>query len=147
MPSLIIPERVLRAMIEQAQAAAPIEACGVLSGRGRRVLDIHPMTNADNSPDHFTLVPAEQFATAKQVRAAGNETLAVYHSHPATPARPSDEDIRLAFAPDVVYVILSLAYVSRPVIRGFRIADRRVLHTPVIIESDEYVESGARGEL
>ena len=146
MPSLIIPESILNAMIVQAQAAAPNEACGLLSGRGRRVFDIHPMSNADNSPDHFTLAPAEQFAVAKQIRAAAAEALAVYHSHPASPARPSDEDIRLAFTPDIVYVILSLAQPGRPVIRGFKINDKHVSSVLVIIEPDEDAESGPRGE-
>jgi len=35
--------------------------------------------------------------------------LAIYHSHPESPARPSEEDIRLALTPDVSHVIISLA--------------------------------------
>ena len=146
MPSLIIPERILNAMIAQAQSAAPNEACGLLSGRGRRVLEFHPMTNADNRPDHFTLVPAEQFAVAKQIRAAGNETLAVCHSHPATPARPSEEDIRLAFASDIVYVILSLARTNRPILRGFKIDEEHVSRVLVIVEGGEDAGNTTRGE-
>jgi len=35
--------------------------------------------------------------------------VAVYHSHPVTPARMSAEDIRLANDPTMVYLIYSLA--------------------------------------
>jgi proteasome lid subunit RPN8/RPN11 len=46
--------------------------------------------------------------------------LANYHSHPATPARPSVEDIRLAYDPDIFYFIISLA-TGKPEIKAFRI--------------------------
>jgi len=46
--------------------------------------------------------------------------VAVYHSHPATPARPSLEDLRLAHDPKMVYVIVSLMAGVAPV-RAFKI--------------------------
>jgi len=131
---LSISENILAALIRHARENAPLEACGMLAGRDGKVLRFHPMTNADNSPEHFTLVPTEQFAVAKQIRADGHEALAVYHSHPASPARPSEEDIRLAFAGDILYVILSLMDPGRPVVRGFRIEDGRTVHIPITFE-------------
>jgi proteasome lid subunit RPN8/RPN11 len=52
--------------------------------------------------------------------------LAIYHSHPETPARPSDEDIRLALTPDVSYVIISLADVGTPDIKSYKISSGNV---------------------
>jgi proteasome lid subunit RPN8/RPN11 len=46
--------------------------------------------------------------------------LANYHSHPETPARPSEEDIRLVFDPNISYVIASLAS-EIPDLKSFRI--------------------------
>src|SRR3972149_2592077 len=63
--------------------------------------------------------PAEQFAAVKDMRAAGFDMLAIYHSHPATAARPSAEDIRLAFTPNIAYVIISLREADAPVARCF----------------------------
>jgi proteasome lid subunit RPN8/RPN11 len=59
--------------------------------------------------------------------------LAIYHSHPETPARPSEEDIRLALTPDVVYIIISVAEPT-PVIKGFYIEDNNVTEVHLTIE-------------
>jgi proteasome lid subunit RPN8/RPN11 len=69
------------------------------------------------------------------VRSKKMEILAVYHSHPATPARPSGEDIALAHDPDVSYVIISLAG-SREDIRSFRIVDGIVEHEVIVVMDD-----------
>ena len=126
MPGIEIPEHVLDAMIAQARAEAPVEACGILAGTGARVEKLYTMTNADGSSDHFMMLPEEQFAVVKKMRSAGLKMLAIYHSHPQTPARPSQEDIRLALTPDVIHVILSLQDTARPVVKGFRIDSGRV---------------------
>ncbi len=127
---LVISATVYEIILRQSRAEAPLEACGMLSGNGNKILTAYPMTNADASAEHFTLLPEEQFAVTKLSRAAGEKILAVYHSHPATPARPSAEDIRLA-APGIIHLILSLAGDS-PCLRGFSIEEGRV--TPVRVE-------------
>ena len=50
----------------------------------------------------------------------------IYHSHPETPARPSEEDIRLALTPNVSYIIVSLAEPNNPVLRSFKISGNQV---------------------
>jgi len=117
---LEIAVSILKAMIDQARRQAPIEACGILAGRCDRADRLYEMTNADAAIDHFTMVPQEQFQVAKAMRGEGLEMLAVYHSHPASPARPSQEDVRLALTPGVIHVILSLAE-TEPMVKGFRI--------------------------
>lgn len=83
----------------------------------------YELTNADASPEHFSMIPAEQFAALKDMRAKGIKMLAAWHSHPATPARMSEEDLRLAYAPGLIHVILSLAIPDRPQIRAFAVED------------------------
>jgi len=58
---------------------------------------------------HFSFDPEEQFAAIKDMRKKDLVPIAVYHSHPETPARPSKEDIRLAYDSDISYLIISLA--------------------------------------
>lgn len=128
--ALYLPRHILDAMVAQARQAAPVEVCGILAGRETRVESLFPMQNADDSPDHFSMEPGEQFAVARKIREAGQQMLAIYHSHPATPARPSAEDIRMAFTPGVVYVIVSLAS-EEPVVKGFHIEDGEVDEVPV----------------
>ncbi|MHC4149619.1 MAG: M67 family metallopeptidase [Planctomycetota bacterium] len=131
---LVIPKAIFDQMIEQAKTEAPIEACGILAGRDKRVEKLYEMTNADNSNDHFMMEPTEQFAVLKDIRSAGLEMQAIYHSHPATQARPSAEDIRLALTPEVTYVILSLQPPKKPDVKGFAIEDSVVTPVPVRIE-------------
>jgi proteasome lid subunit RPN8/RPN11 len=61
--------------------------------------------------------------------------LAVHHSHPASPARPSVEDIRLALTPDVLYTILSLQDADSPVLKAFFVDDGVVKEHPLVIEA------------
>jgi len=77
--------------------------------------------------------PREQFSVVKRLRSEKLEMLAVYHSHPSTPARPSEEDIRLALTPAISYVIVSLADPSAPEIRSFKIAGKKVCSEDVKI--------------
>lgn len=128
-------ERVFREILSHAQAQAPIEACGYLAAKEGVAVDSIRLTNADNSPEHFTLDPAEQFAAVRKIRENGMQLRAVYHSHPATPARPSAEDIRLAFDPELSYVIVSLA-ASAPEIRSFSIRSGIVTPEPIEIVRD-----------
>ncbi len=82
MNKLEIPNNIFEQMIQQAKAEAPIEACGILAGRDGQVERLYKMTNADQSSDHFMMEPEEQFKVVKDIRAAGLEMLAIYHSHP-----------------------------------------------------------------
>ena len=135
MSALVIPSSIYRELLDQAREQAPIEACGILGGRGDRVEVFHPMTNTDHSADHFLMAPAEQFKVVKSLRAAGQRALAIHHSHPASPSRPSAEDIRLALTPDVLYTILSLQGPANPVLKAFAICEGVVTEHPLAIEA------------
>ena len=81
--------------------------------------------------------PKEQFRIVKDIRSSGLEMLAIYHSHPESPARPSAEDIRLALTPDVTYVIVSLQDSSCPVVKGFLINSDSTAEVPVKIVKEK----------
>jgi proteasome lid subunit RPN8/RPN11 len=114
---------ILEAMLEAARRASPLEACGLLGGCNGRATEFYELTNADASAEHFSMLPEEQFAAVKDMRAKGVRFLAIWHSHPATPARMSQEDLRLAYTPDIVYVIVSLEVPGGPRVRGFVVHD------------------------
>ncbi|QWV95258.1 M67 family metallopeptidase [Geomonas oryzisoli] len=119
---LEIPREIVDAVIAQAQDGFPLEVCGIMGGTGNRVASRYPMTNTDASNEHFMMDPKEQFAVVKAMRAAGEEMLVIYHSHPESPARPSQEDIRLALTPNVYHLIVSLENREVPVAKAFRIS-------------------------
>ncbi len=101
----------------------------------------YELANADASREHYRMLPAEQFAAVKDMRARGLGLLAIWHSHPETPARMSEEDLRLAYTTDTVYVITSLAAPDAPDVKGFRVLEGCVEVVPV-----EIVETEGTGE-
>jgi [CysO sulfur-carrier protein]-S-L-cysteine hydrolase len=123
---------ILNGIIRQAQNELPNETCGLLAGSGCVVHKQIPMTNTDHSPEHFSFDPSEQFQALRTARSEGLELIANYHSHPETPSRPSVEDIRLAYDPDILYLILSLAG-ETPVLKAFRIQNGISVEEPVEI--------------
>ena len=103
-----IEQHVIDELIAQAQKDAPNETCGYLLGTDDTVTENYWMKNIDHSPEHFSFAPKDQFAALKYARQQGLKILANWHSHPASPSRPSEEDLRLANDPTIRYAILSL---------------------------------------
>lgn len=103
-----IEQHVIDELIAQAQKDAPNETCGYLLGTDDTVTENYWMENIDHSPEHFSFAPKDQFAALKYARQQGLKILANWHSHPASPSRPSEEDLRLANDPTIRYAILSL---------------------------------------
>jgi proteasome lid subunit RPN8/RPN11 len=122
---LRIPQQIINDLFEHAQTGLPEEVCGYLAGTDREVTRQFRLTNIDHSNEHFSFDPKEQFLVVREARKAGLEILANYHSHPETPARPSQEDIRLAYDPNISYVIVSLA-AEMPDVKSFRIKNGEV---------------------
>ncbi|MDR3344636.1 MAG: M67 family metallopeptidase [Oscillospiraceae bacterium] len=110
------------AIVAHALTGLPNEACGLIagfiSGNTKLVEKVYLLSNPDQSPEHFSIDPREQLAAIKDMRALGLLPLGNFHSHPSTPARPSQEDIRLAHDPGASYLILSLTE-NEPVLKAF----------------------------
>lgn len=128
-----IPRAIYNELIGHAGSGFPLEVCGILGGAGHTVSIAYPMTNTDASSKHFMMDPREQFRVVRDLRARGLAMLAVYHSHPETPASPSEEDIRLALTPGVSYLIISLADPRIPDLKSFRIMGATLSPEEVVI--------------
>ncbi|MBR6804413.1 MAG: M67 family metallopeptidase [Paludibacteraceae bacterium] len=115
-----IPQDIIDELIAQARKDAPNESCGYLLGIGDEVTENYWMENIDHSPEHFSFAPKDQFAALRYARSKGLKILANWHSHPATPSRPSQEDLRLANDPTIRYAILSLLN-DEPRLNSFKI--------------------------
>ena len=116
-------------IVEHCKNALPNEACGLVAGtieNGiKTITKVYLLTNMDASSSHFSMNPEEQLKTVKDARANGAEIIGSFHSHPNTPAMPSAEDKRLAYNPDMEYLILSLQELSHPVLRAFGITHQK----------------------
>ena len=107
--TITITEAVKDAMIDHARRASPAECCGLLSGGNGVITDWHPLRNVADKPERRYYAPPEDlFAAMRRIREARQTLLGIYHSHPRTPAYPSESDVEMAFYPEAVYFIVSL---------------------------------------
>jgi len=106
---IIIKQQVWEEIIAQARREAPEESCGYLIGNDDVITENYKMENIDHSSEHFSFAPKDQFSAIRYVRSKGLQIIGNWHSHPVSPSRPSEEDLRLANDPDIRYFILSLA--------------------------------------
>jgi [CysO sulfur-carrier protein]-S-L-cysteine hydrolase len=129
-----IPSSIYDELLEHAREEAPNECCGILGGKDGVASTLYRATNAEQSPLRYTLDPNDLFRiTFKEIPANEEEMLAIYHSHTASPAYPSQTDINLATYPDSIYLIVSLAEGEQP-LRGYRIDDGEVSEVELQVE-------------
>ena len=103
---MVIPAEVRAALEAHARAETPNEACGLVALRDGVAERYIPARNAAASPYRFELEtePENWFLEDE-----GYE-LAVFHSHPASPPRPSRTDVEnIGLWQARPYLILSLA--------------------------------------
>lgn len=121
-----LPKRFADQIVTQSREEYPNEACGLLAGANGEVSALFRMTNAERSPVIYRMEPKEQLRVFNEIEEQGLELVGIYHSHTRSPAYPSATDVNLAYYPEAVYLICSLADADRPDLRGFRIIDGRV---------------------
>ncbi len=120
-------------MIAHAREAAPNECCGYVRARDGRVEEVVRARSLRESPYGYELDPGSLLA-ANRLDEEGFE-VGIYHSHPRTPAKPSQTDINLAYYPHWTYLIVTLAGAGgEPEVRAWRIADGRVREEAVGVE-------------
>lgn len=124
--ALLVAPDLRRRMVAHVAAAAPLESVGLLGvARGEclervRALRFYPGTNVDASPSRYTMDPAEVISALRDIEDNGWWLGAIVHSHPASPAVPSATDLREAYYPEALMVIVSLARAA-PELRAWRL--------------------------
>ena len=122
---MVIPAKVRSALVEHAEAELPNEACGLIALRDGVAERFLPGRNRAASPYRFELeIDPEVWFLEDD----GYE-LAVFHSHPSSPPRPSRTDVEaIGLWEGRPYVILSLRTGE---LAGWTIADERVESLPL----------------
>ncbi|EHI97207.1 Mov34/MPN/PAD-1 family protein [Clostridium sp. DL-VIII] len=139
---IIFSKEQFKEVSDHCKKCLPNEACGLLAGiidssNNKIIQEIYLLKNIDESPEHFSMDVREQFKVIADIRKNGWSLIGNFHSHPETPSRPSKEDIRLAFDPNLSYAILSLADRNNIVLNSFVIKDNIVTKEKLIILEEE----------
>ena len=92
------------------------------------------MRNAAASPYRYLIDPQEQLRVWMELDDADEVVWAIVHSHVASPARPSQTDIGLAYYPDSLYIVCSLTNMDEPDARAWSIVDGAVSEVELIEE-------------
>jgi [CysO sulfur-carrier protein]-S-L-cysteine hydrolase len=132
-----IPATLVQALIDHARAGYPNEACGLVIGDrpaadGGLPLRFEATANKAASPYRYEIDPDDLYRLSVETDDADETFWAIVHSHTHTPAVPSPTDIGLAFYPDALYVLVSLADdqadpgTGTPSVRAWRILDGAV---------------------
>ncbi len=125
-----------RTILDHARRDSPFEACGLILGRQGEVLDIIHARNVDPQPaTGFVVAPEQLFSVLSRVEQEGLDFLGVYHSHPAGPPIPSARDLREAYYPDIIQLIVGLGG-ETPEIAAWRLDNGRVSRADLVIQAD-----------
>jgi proteasome lid subunit RPN8/RPN11 len=127
----------LQALIDHARAEYPNEMCGVIVGDraaadGGRPLRWEPTRNRAASPLRYEIHPDDLLRLTIETENAGNEFWAIVHSHTHSPPRPSPTDVGLAFYPDAIYLLVSLAD-AEPAVATWRIVGGEIHAVELIV--------------
>jgi proteasome lid subunit RPN8/RPN11 len=119
-------------IVAHARAEAPRECCGLIAGQDGRPTRLYRLTNVETGNRLYRIDDDELYRVTRELDERGWDVMAIYHSHPVTPAYPSTTDVSLAFWPDAFYVICSLANPDAPDVRAFRIVDEQISEAELV---------------
>jgi proteasome lid subunit RPN8/RPN11 len=113
-------------LFAHACEASPNECCGLIGGGANGVArTVYRLRNVAANPlVTYEAAPEDLFKAQRTMRERGEHLLAIYHSHPrATDPYPSETDVRLAYYPTAVYLIVGLGN-QEPCLKAFRISEK-----------------------
>ena len=124
MERIILPRHLVNQILHQAQISPDVEVCGLITARQGRPQRCIPVANVSEQPQRlFAMDPKQQIDALRSMREQKEELFGIYHSHPHSPADPSDTDLDQAGYPEALYVIVSLNTKGVLEMRGFRLKD------------------------
>ena len=110
---ITIPKKQIAEIREHGIRDYPYECCGLLLGRyrdeGKLVSETYPISNAREESakrNRFLITPAELIGGERYAIDRDLEVVGFYHSHPDSPAVPSQYDLEHAW-PTYSYIIVS----------------------------------------
>jgi [CysO sulfur-carrier protein]-S-L-cysteine hydrolase len=135
---LVLPQAVAEELFAHARSELPNEACGLLAGSlaTGRATRFHPARNVEASPLRYNVHPEDLVRITFAIEDAGEELVAIFHSHTRSAAVPSATDRRTAMYPDPFYLLATLADPDAPsarALRAWRIFRTQAFEVPLTI--------------
>lgn len=125
---LTIERPFLNQILDHLQACYPLEGCGLVAGDDEGwVTAVYPIKNSLQSPTAYRMDPKQQLQAMLALEANGWHLVAIYHSHPQGPETPSETDIKQAYYPESLTMLVSLQTRSKPAVRIFQIAGSTII--------------------
>lgn len=132
--SVVLPRSIADAIVAQAREELPNEACGLVIGSAPAVaggvaVRYEACRNAAASPVRYTIDSDDLIRLAIATDDADEVFWGIVHSHVASPAVPSPTDIGLAYYPEALHLLVSLArdqadpVTGRPSLRAWAIVE------------------------
>lgn len=148
--SMNLTKEQIAELVAQAREHSPYETCGLIGGKDGRAVHIYPIKNiAPDRVKRYLMEPQEQFTALSDIDKNGWDVLAIYHSHPATQAYPSQTDVNDAYDPTfdeelypgTNYILISLANPEMAQVRAYEFNHREI--TEITVQVEERVENQA----
>lgn len=90
---ITIVQPVLDDVLAHAREETPRECCGLLIGMSDRISASARATNLESGTTRFRIDPRDHFEAIRTARSRELDVVGFYHSHPRSPAYPSETDI------------------------------------------------------
>jgi proteasome lid subunit RPN8/RPN11 len=125
------------AIVQHARREYPNEACGLVIGDrpaadGGTALRFVPTRNRAASPYRYEIDSEDLLRLTIATDDADEVFWGIVHSHVRSPAYPSPTDVGLAFYPDALYLLVSLA-APEPTLAAFRIVDGTIHPVELVV--------------
>jgi [CysO sulfur-carrier protein]-S-L-cysteine hydrolase len=121
----------LNEVIEHVLRQLPEEACGLLAGKKGLISKVIPIENQLHSKVRFQMEAKAQLEAFAYMDQLELDLIAIFHSHPDGPMRPSEIDIREHAYPDALCIICFPDEYQQWSLRAFLIENGTADSTPI----------------
>lgn len=134
MESVSLPRQLINRILQQSQRSPNREICGLIAAKNNSPTRCMAIANIAETPSRlFSMDPEQQIQAMRKMRESGEALYGIYHSHPHSPAIPSDLDLEQAGYPDALYLIISLSTKGVLEMRGYRLQERKAVEVQLDI--------------
>ncbi len=139
---VVVPGDILDRMRRHGEETYPHECCGFMLGTAEdgmqhiREIRSQPNERTESRENRFIISPEQFKAAETYARTTGQQLVGIYHSHPDSPARPSEYDRDHAW-PWFSYVIVSVKGGRAAEANAWQLRDDRSGFDALTLEGDK----------